>query len=72
MNRKSFLRNAMMAVAVSLVPKILQPFIPEVVDESYCKGLLWHIQNDCVAYQYTRGTFTLQDLETLIEQPKIF
>jgi hypothetical protein len=31
MNRKLFLRNAMMAIAVSLVPKILQPVVPELV-----------------------------------------
>ena len=29
MNRKDFLRNTMMAFAISLVPKILQPSIPK-------------------------------------------
>ena len=33
MNRKNFLRNAMMALAVSLVPKILQPMLPDIQEE---------------------------------------
>lgn len=32
MNRKRFLADALMAIAVSLVPKILQPVVPELVE----------------------------------------
>lgn len=33
MNRKLFLRNAFMSIAISLVPKILQPVEVEIVSE---------------------------------------
>ena len=33
MKRNDFLKNALMAIAISLVPKILQPLLPEVTDE---------------------------------------
>lgn len=69
MKRKDFLRNVFMGIAISLVPKSLQPFIPEVVEESsYCKGVLWHIQNDGVVMNYTAGSFTMNDLNDLFQQ----
>lgn len=34
MKRKEFLKNALMAIAVSLLPKILHPCVPEVVEEN--------------------------------------
>lgn len=32
-NRKSFLRDCLLGLAATLVPKILQPVLPEVVEE---------------------------------------
>lgn len=35
MNRKDFIRNTIMGLAASMLPRILQPTIPEVLEEKY-------------------------------------
>lgn len=34
MKRKEFLKNALMAIAISLLPKVLHPSVPEVEEEA--------------------------------------
>lgn len=31
-NRRNFLRNSLMAIAISILPKVLQPAVPEVME----------------------------------------
>lgn len=38
MNRREAIRNSLMALAVSLVPKVLQPSVPEITQGEANKG----------------------------------
>lgn len=65
MERRSFLRNIALACAAVAVPF---KWIPPVVEDVSCKGLLWHIQNSgtVVDYNYRVGSFTIEDFNELI------
>lgn len=63
MERRSFLRNIALACAAVAVPF---KWIPPVVEDVSCKGLLWHIQNSGTVVEYRPGSFTIEDFNELV------
>lgn len=69
MNRREIIRNSLMAIAASLVPRILQPAMPEVEGEQESfKGILWYVQNKGNVIHYpSHPDFYVEDLRKLFE-----
>lgn len=66
MDRKGFLRNAMMALAVSLLPKTLQPSLGKLVEDREIignTGLFVAIRRGAgEIHYYHNGKFTMVDI----------
>lgn len=69
MKRRSFLKDCLLGMAFALVPKILQPVLPEVIEVSSegWIGYLPHIQRMGITVDYKVGNFQLEDLHEIIE-----
>lgn len=74
MKRRNFLRDIALSIAATLVPRILQPVMPEVKEEAPIvkqegfPGLIPAIMGQGVVYTYdsTKG-FQLTEIETMVE-----
>lgn len=75
MKRRSFLKDCLLGMAFALVPKILQPVLPEVVEENLVtfEGILPYIQRNAAVVDYDpRVGFALNDIDhLLIAQDKL-
>lgn len=60
MKRRNFLRNVILGIAASLLPKILQPLVPEVTEEEMVRI---PFNTYIVAYNHPNGDVTYKQGE---------
>lgn len=72
MNRRLAIRNAIAALAVALLPKVLRPQETDMISDKliYCKGMNYYIDNYDAPIHHTIGSFTTEDLNQLIVNNK--
>jgi hypothetical protein len=66
MTRRELLRNILLGIATTLVPKILQPTVPEIINEPGYKGILWEIRNATIV-DYRASDFKISDIDKYLQ-----
>lgn len=65
MNRRNFIRDIALSIAMTLVPRVLQPIDSNIIEEDSNNGIYWYIYTYGSNTEYTKGSFTLNDLNQI-------
>lgn len=61
MNRRNFIRDIALSIAMTLVPRILQPIDSNIVEDEANNGIYWYIYTYGSNTEYTKCSFTFND-----------